>query len=33
LREKFDVVVREKDEALRLLAEAGKVMYLVGAAG
>jgi hypothetical protein len=33
LREKFNAVVRERDEGLRLLAEVRKVMYLVGATG
>jgi hypothetical protein len=33
LREKFNMVVREGDGALRLLAEVRKVMCLVGATG
>jgi hypothetical protein len=33
LREKFNMVVRERDGALRLLAEVRKVMCLVGATG
>lgn len=33
LREKFNMVVRERDGALRLLAEVRKVMCLFGAAG